>query len=187
MAACHHSAFGWRTAFEWEVTTKEAAPREPQGLGHHVGFLVVAAVQWRLALIVVKSVSGASAIHTVLRCADALKGPRSWLIYHCSQNKLPVLNQGSAAEAVRPVVENQRRTSLAKRGLARCALLRGAPLTGRSHRSRQLRGTRPPPKPWHQARHMGVTTVKTRMVDAVRQRHTGLAAPPELAPFTTFC
>ena len=73
MAACHHSAFGWRTAFEYEVTTKEAAPREPQGLGHHVGFLVVAAVQWRLALIVVKSVSGASAIHTVLRCADALK------------------------------------------------------------------------------------------------------------------
>ena len=45
------------------------------------------------------------------------------------------------------MVENQGRTSLAKRGLARCALLRGAPLTGRPHRRRQLPGTRPSAKP----------------------------------------
>ena len=51
-------------------------PGRGQGSGHHAGALVLAAVHWRLALMVVVSLPGASILYANLRCADALQDRR---------------------------------------------------------------------------------------------------------------
>ena len=105
---------------------------------------------------------------THLPHSTSLHGRPAWLARLNSTGSTAHAEPGpSSAWASASVHLRTGRTSLVTRGLAPRALPRGAPLTGRPHRSGQLRGMRLPSQPCTQGALHGVTPARTS--------HTGSA------------